>query len=91
MPDSASEIQLTEDTRTFSSVEQNEEAEFELANNLGNFRLPYIFLNNHSVNVFCFSFDVQDVFCFITVSNPPRMGPLMIFKVSKHWTVKCHR
>ncbi|XP_060573416.1 GPI ethanolamine phosphate transferase 1-like isoform X1 [Ruditapes philippinarum] len=27
------------------------------------------------------SFDVQDVFCFITVSNPPRMGPLMIFKL----------
>lgn len=27
------------------------------------------------------SFDVQDVFCFITISNPPRMGVLMVFKL----------
>ncbi|XP_052267715.1 GPI ethanolamine phosphate transferase 1-like [Dreissena polymorpha] len=27
------------------------------------------------------SFDVQDVFCFITISDPPKMGPLMVFKL----------
>lgn len=27
------------------------------------------------------SFDAHTVFCFITVSNPPKMGPLIVFKI----------
>ncbi|WAR02493.1 PIGN-like protein [Mya arenaria] len=27
------------------------------------------------------SFDCQDVFCFISLQNPPKMGPLMVFKL----------